>query len=179
MYANARKCTPNVCQMYSKCMPNVLPNVHFVFPDFPRIVEIQMYPNVHLCTSQMYSKCTLKCTPDVHFVFPDFPRIVEIQMYLNVHVHTFRFTASRNVPKCVHCYTFQMTFLYISDVYKLAIRNLYPVIVGSTAGRYFHFPFWLQLWIKITSSRSPVDLRPPTESLDRALSKTRSFVGGL
>ena len=77
-----------------KCTPNVLPNVHFVFPDFPRIVEIQMYPNVHLCTSQMYSKCTLKCTPDVHFVFPSFPRIVEIQMYLNVHVHTFRFTAS-------------------------------------------------------------------------------------
>ena len=53
----------------------------------------------------------------------------------------------------------------------------YPVIVGSTAGRYFHFPFWLQLWIKITSSRSPVDLRPPTESLDRELSESEEFRG--
>ena len=53
----------------------------------------------------------------------------------------------------------------------------YPVIVGSTAGRYFHFPFWLQLWIKITSSRSPVDLRPPTESLDRELSESEEFCG--
>ena len=81
------KCAPNVPS-------NVSSNVHFVFPDFPRIVEIQMYLNVHLHTFlEMYPKCTLKCTlkcnPDVHFVFPDFPNIL--------HLSTFGFP---NVRKC-------------------------------------------------------------------------------
>ena len=68
-------------------------------------------------------------------------------------------------------------FLGLRNFSKITLIYVYPVIVGSTAGRYFHFPFWLQLWIKITSTRSPVDLRPPTESLDRELSESEEFCG--
>ena len=67
--------------------------------------------------------------------------------------------------------------IYIHRYIRLWSEVPYPDSGGSTAGRYFHFPFWLQLWIKITSSSPPVDLRPPTESLDRALSKTEEFCG--
>ena len=47
MYPNVHLRTS---QMYSKCTLKCTPDVHFVFPDFPRIVEIQMYLNVHFHT---------------------------------------------------------------------------------------------------------------------------------
>ena len=55
-------------------------------------------------------------------------------MYMCIHLDLLQVEMYLNV----HCYTFQMTFLYISDVYKLAIRNI-KIISFSNFSNLFTF----------------------------------------